>query len=137
MGAIQTAGFLSALRIEDDDGLPYLVIAPLVYDSVLLNRSIVVPVGFRTDLASIPRALWNILPKSSRYDRAAVVHDWLYWRAPADVTRAQADAVFREAMASLGVAAVTRWAMYLAVRVNAGAVWARYRAQDGAGAAHV
>lgn len=42
------------------------------------TSTITVPIGFDTNLASVPRAFWNIM---SPWDvaRAAVVHDFLYW----------------------------------------------------------
>jgi len=43
-----------------------------------LTGLIVVPSGFLTDLASIPRLFWNILPPFGKYTRAAVIHDFLY-----------------------------------------------------------
>lgn len=37
-----------------------------------------VPTGFVTDLASVPRCFWPILPPFGNYTEAAVVHDYLY-----------------------------------------------------------
>lgn len=127
------SAFTTKLVFEDDDGLPFTLTAALVYQSVILARVVTVPSGFKTDLASIPRPLWNILPPVGRYDRAAVVHDLLYQQAPNGVTRAQADSVLREAMDVCGVSAVTRWLIYTGVRVGGGGVWARYRATVKAG----
>jgi len=42
-------------------------------------RSVDVPTGFVTDLASIPRIFWSALPKTGKYGHAAIVHDYLYW----------------------------------------------------------
>jgi hypothetical protein len=36
-----------------------------------------VPAGFQTDLASVPRLFWALLPPQGAYERAAVLHDWL------------------------------------------------------------
>ena len=38
---------------------------------------IIVPKGFRTDLASVPRPFWSIIPPMGRYSQAAVIHDYL------------------------------------------------------------
>ena len=91
-------------------------------------RLITVPAGFETDFASIPRGLWNILPKHGRQDKAAVLHDYLYVHN--GVTRAEADALFREAMEAEGVGRVARNAMYLGVRIGGGRTWDRYRAAE-------
>lgn len=84
-----------------------------------------VPRGFRTDLASIPRPLWSVLghPAGS-YAAAAVVHDWLYAWQP--VTRARADALFLEGMGVLGVPWAQRRALYLGVRAGGWAPWRRH-----------
>lgn len=79
---------------------------------------IVIPTGFVTDFASVPRALWNLLPPTGRYTRAAVIHDFLY-RTPGLCTRAQADAVLYEAMKyPCHVGFFTRWTIWAGVRVG-------------------
>src|SRR5258708_33483224 len=40
---------------------------------------ITVPVGFVTDLASVPRVFWSLLPPAARYSYPAIIHDYLYW----------------------------------------------------------
>lgn len=73
-----------------------------------------VPAGFVTDLASVPRALWSILPPHGQYAKAAIVHDYLYQQAIG--SKRYADDVFLEAMEVLGVARWRRMVMYWAVR---------------------
>lgn len=78
---------------------------------------IVVPAGFRTDFASIPRLLWPLIGHpAGRYAQAASLHDWLYRNHL--VSRAEADRIFREAMGTLGVPAWKRSLMWAAVRVG-------------------
>lgn len=84
--------------------------------------TIAVPAGFETDFASIPRVLWSIAPPMGQWGLAAVVHDFCYRTGLLE--RKEADRVFLEAMADLGVRWITRWAMYLAVRA---AGWTAYR----------
>ena len=38
----------------------------------------VIPAGFVTDFASVPRLLWPLIPSMGAYWYAALVHDWLY-----------------------------------------------------------
>lgn len=123
-----TSAFRTRLIVEADGGLPYTLYMPLVYDSALLNWTITVPVGFRTDLASIPKALWNILPPMGRYTDAAVVHDACY-QLGLGLTRGQADSVLNEAMGVLGVGRFTRWTIYSGVRLGGWKVWNTYRAE--------
>jgi hypothetical protein len=73
----------------------------------------VVPAGSYTDFASIPRGLWSLFPKDD-YAQAAVIHDWAYQTKA--LTRATADAVFKEGLAVLGAPRWKQWVLYLAVR---------------------
>jgi hypothetical protein len=87
------------------------------------GRTILVPAGFVTDFASIPRFFWRLLPPTGRYGKAAVIHDFLYRTPTAPFTRAEADQVFADAMADLGVRAATRRAMWAAVRTFGGGAY--------------
>lgn len=87
----------------------------------------VVPAGFVTDFASVPRFLWSIFPPHGRYSPAAVFHDWLYQYGP--LTRAGADKAFLESMAALKVPLWQRLAMYAGVRLGGGVAWEKYRAK--------
>lgn len=125
--------FLSELIMLDDNGLPYTLYQALLYRCQLLNTVIEVPRKFKTDLASIPRGLWNVLPKSAKYDKAAVVHDFLYGQGKTGnrfVTRQEADAVLREAMKVCGVGPKTCFAIYWGVRVGGVLTWRNYRKND-------
>ena len=48
---------------------------------------VVVPTGFVTDLASIPRVFWSVLRPDGEYAYAAVIHDYLYWVSNDNQTR--------------------------------------------------
>lgn len=85
------------------------------------GMTIKVPRGFETDLASVPRVLWNVFPPWDTYGPAAVVHDWLYWSQP--VTRDEADAIFREAMSVLLVPRWKAWSIYLGVHLGGQHAW--------------
>ena len=124
------SAFLTKLVFTTEDGgLPFTLIEPLVYQSDL-DGLITVPAGYRTDLASVPRALWSLIPPFGRYSGPAVVHDRLCDQGHA--TRPLADAVFNEAMIVTGVPAALRWLMYTAVRIAGQSTWERYRARDAA-----
>ena len=87
-----------------------------------------VPAGFITDFASVPRALWSIIPPHGKYSPAAVLHDYLYFTAM--FPRAYADDIFLDAMRDLGVAMWKRWAMYAGVRVGGWVGWNAYRREQ-------
>jgi len=76
---------------------------------------VTVPVGFRTDFASVPRLLWSIIPPIGTYSGAAVIHDYLYTQHPAG--RKWCDAVFDCLMKEDGVGWIERKIMWVAVRI--------------------
>lgn len=106
---------------------------------------IIVPEDFVTDFASIPRFLWSIYPPTGRYQRAAVIHDWLYIchysnRSPLFYStidknkrvnlpkepyndRKYCDDLFLSVMKQDGVSARTRYTLYSSVRMFAGGLW--------------
>lgn len=78
--------------------------------------SVVVPAGFVTDLASIPRVFWSLLPTDGVYTFPAIVNDYLYWTQTQ--TRETADDVFLYGMNDMGVSKVVAQAIYLAVQAE-------------------
>ncbi len=82
-----------------------------------------VPIGFKTDLASIPRLLRALYPKHGLQTRAAVVHDYLYSARNHRYSRLEADTIFYQAMLELGVRKSKAWVMYRAVRMFGGAAY--------------
>lgn len=87
-----------------------------------------IPSDFVTDLASVPRIFWAILPPTGVYERAAVLHDVLCVRLrvahqhggrPPQVNARDTDGLFRRVMRECGVGFLTRWAMWTGVRWGA------------------
>lgn len=75
-----------------------------------------VPQGFTTDLASIPRILWSIYsPNKANTIPAAVIHDYLYF-CPGEMTRAEADSIFYDALIYKHVKTRTAFKYWIAVR---------------------
>ncbi|EHT5012411.1 DUF1353 domain-containing protein [Salmonella enterica] len=74
-----------------------------------------VPAGFITDLATIPRIFWTLLPPDGKYAKAAIIHDYLYDNALR--TKREADLIFLDGMTVLGVPRWKRMIMYYAVRL--------------------
>jgi hypothetical protein len=123
------SAFLDTLALtDDDDGVHMLLMMPLRYQSDRLKRELLVPAGFQTDFASVPRALWNVLPPHGRYDRAAVLHDFFYQTGGLD--RGEADGVLLEAMNVCHVARWQRWTIYAGVRAGGWATWRKYRRRE-------
>lgn len=111
--------FLDPLILKYLDGRDWELVSPFNYQTDVFpvsRRPIKIPAGFLTDFASVPRLLWNVMPPTGMYGKAAVIHDYLY-RTPQMATRAEADNVFKEAMQALGVGWWTRQVMYRGVRL--------------------
>ncbi len=89
------------------------------------GEEFVVPTGFVTDFASIPRPFWWLLPKWARYGNAAVVHDFNYWEQKID--RKAADRAMVEGMQDLSVGKLTRTIIYFFLRVFGGFAWRKNR----------
>ncbi|EEG7362757.1 DUF1353 domain-containing protein [Salmonella enterica] len=82
------------------------------------NDVIEVPAGFVTDLATIPRIFWILLPPDGKYAKAAkaaIIHDYLYDNALR--TKKEADLIFLDCMTVLGVPRRKRIIMYYAVKL--------------------
>ena len=78
--------------------------------------SVVVPKGFISDLTSIPRLLWWLLPPDGPYQEAAVVHDYLY--SLPEVPRWICDAMFRHVMQAMDVPLRKRVPLFYGVRIG-------------------
>ena len=123
------------VTLQFQDGHRWIVRAPIDWDDPDHNWTVTVPAGFVTDLASVPRGLWPLMPPSGRYAPAAIVHDYLYQHQRVGdvvISRGYADSVLRRASGDLGVPWRIRWPMYLGVRSFGWAIWRHYRGQDAA-----
>lgn len=92
------------------------------------DLTIVVPAGFSTDFASVPRIFWSILPPWGPYAPAAIVHDYLY--VTGIIPKKQADDIFLKIMKNLKVSKWKRNTMYQAVKLGGGEAWDEYRKKD-------
>jgi hypothetical protein len=131
-----TVKILDPLRLDlrdTDSQVRATLLEPIRYDlrqvgtdADYFYRTITVPAGFPTDLASIPRPLWSI-PGFSPFDRIArpaVLHDWLYRNGfRLGLTRADADDILAAAMLADGEGWVVRNLVWLGVRAGGGSHW--------------
>jgi len=117
--------FLTELDVTPvQDGRHWKLLSPFKYcaDLGADGELITVPAGFISDLASIPRFLWDLYPPEGQWDWGAVVHDYLYVMAGVipgatrTYSKLDADNIFRDALALQGVGPITRNLMYAAVR---------------------
>jgi hypothetical protein len=114
-----TPMFLSPLRVEQLDKDNWKLLDTLRFYSVELGRMILVPTGFVTDFASVPRLPFIYWATGGTAEAPAVLHDWLYRTGAESVTRKQADAVFSEAIISREYYWKLRaWSMWAGVRIG-------------------
>lgn len=99
--------------------------APLVWCDPLFGK-LVVPAGFVTDLASIPRLFRNLpwLDTNGLSRRPAVTHDWLYGSVRGRRYGKQfADSFLRTALISEGATQFTVGCFYQGVNLFGGSSW--------------
>lgn len=112
------AQFLSTLQVEQIDEKNWRLLNPLRYYSAILDREVVVPAGFVSDFASVPRLPFLYWLAAGKFQAAAVLHDWFYRTDTEDITRATADALLAEAMQALGYWKIRAWFVWLGVRLG-------------------
>lgn len=112
------ARFLTGLRVQlNDDEKTWTLLSDLVYETDIKRGCgqfvIVVPAGFVTDFASVPRLPLVYTVAGNIGHRAAVVHDWLYHNGIG--TKSEADDIFCEALGVSNVDDFVKEAMHAAV----------------------
>ena len=106
------------------DDHDWIVLKPIVYIIGDTNDHIIVPAGFVTDLASIPKEFWGppwYLTPTGQYGRAAIIHDYLYWTQKC--TRGQADRLLVIAMKESGVKGFDEFAIYRGLKIGGKSGW--------------
>lgn len=106
--------FITDLIVRELTGGKKQLTLPLIYTDKD-NKTFVVPLGFITDYASVPRLPFLYLVFSGVANRAATLHDFFYscsW-----VPRKRADSDFLAAMITEGTPKWKAYAMYYAVRL--------------------
>ena len=104
----------------------FSLIAAVAYESDRLGGVVLVPAGYVTDLASVPKLPLAWLAAGGTGTEAAVIHDFLYTTHAFNdepISRATADAVFREAIAASQDKTAPGWLMWLAVRIGGSGAW--------------
>jgi hypothetical protein len=82
---------------------------------------ITVPAGFETDFASIPKIFMPFLKWRDKFNKAAVVHDYLY--STKEVDRKTADRIFLEGLVILGIPKWKAYLFYIVVRLFGWTHW--------------
>lgn len=85
------------------------------------DQKIIIPAGYITDFATVPRLLWSIIPPIGRHNRAALLHDYLYDNRIG--SRIFADKLFKKILLEDGVGRLKAEIMYLGVRIGGRKWW--------------
>lgn len=115
-------------RLKDDES--WILTEDMIYNSDLVGK-VVVPAGFETDLASVPRlpiiyTLWG-----SRAHREAVVHDYLFRVDSVPlVSFNEANLTLLESMTCLGKPWYIRYPMYWGVCFGSYPFYHKYKVED-------
>ncbi len=92
------------------------------------GRRFMVPKGFVTDLASVPRLVPGIVRVLFRGPlqtaHAAILHDWLYKTKA--MSRRKADALFYEALRATKEGRAGAWLMWAGVRLGGWVPWSKH-----------
>jgi hypothetical protein len=100
----------------------WIVRTPMIYETP--EGQFVVPAGYLTDHASVPRVFTNIVPPvQSEVAEASVLHDWLYNKDSEDVPREFADLCLRELTIAKGGSTSLAYTAYTAVRLGGGSLY--------------
>lgn len=100
----------------------YEVAEDCAFGAVLITK------GFTTDFASVPQAVWWLIPPHGKAAIPSIVHDYMYQVPDSHVlTRKQVDGIWLELMQKSGVPTWQRYTMYAFVRAFGSGVWKRYR----------
>jgi len=95
----------------------YRLIRPVIYQG--RRDTFVVPAGFVTDLASVPRWFTWLIARDGLHTPAAILHDYLCVEAHGGrFARRDADGIFRRVLREEGVPTASRWVLWAAVRVG-------------------
>jgi Protein of unknown function (DUF1353) len=107
------------LRVERVSDEEWMLLGPLRYEGNTDRWT--VPIGFRTDFASVPRAAVWLVPRFGVYTYAAVLHDY-FCRVgihAGAISAVDADGVFRRVLGELGTPTFLRWLIWCGVRWSA------------------
>lgn len=104
---------------EDERGNVFTLLRPIA------SSGLIVPAGFESDGASVPRLLWGVVfPRDDRKALfGAIVHDFIYRTHPEKWTRADADEVFLYLLQQGGVSYIRRTRAYVGVRLFGRSSW--------------
>lgn len=101
----------------------YILTSVLIWECS--KYKIEVPIGFKTDLVTVPNLLGKYFPSTSPISKAAVLHDFVY--ATGIMSKYEADLLFYKAMEAAGVSVELKTIAYTAVTLFASIPWYQWK----------
>ena len=102
-----------------------IMLTKAVFHRLINNKQIIVPIGFITNGASVPKLLRGIYSQQGKYLVPAIIHDYLYENNL--YTREFADRQFLIDMGRTNTNKFTKWLFYYIVRIFGGLNWNKYK----------
>jgi hypothetical protein len=111
--------FTTPLKVQYIDGKKWKLVSDLIFRYIRDGNvyHITIPTGFVTDFASIPRWLWVIAGNRGKYNKAAVLHDYLY--KTQIMSRKESDRLYRKMM----IPVLPKWKVHAAYYVVRAVSW--------------
>lgn len=118
---IKTPSLLIEVRWIHKDGMLLKTLEPIVYyRKGERTNEIIVPQGYTSDGATIPKLFWFVLSPFEDYLKCCILHDYLCDLFHLGMLeRKECDVIFLEAMEQTGIKKSTRIALYFFVRLYA------------------
>ncbi len=101
--------------VEPVDAVTWRLVERLIYRGE--EEIFLIPAGYVTDFATVPRVAVWLIPRFGSYTKAAILHDFLL--TDTEVSSVDADNLFRRALRELGVPPWRRTLMWTGVRWGA------------------
>lgn len=119
--------FLELLDMSKTEDPTFSLMTDVVY-LLKINGEIVetvIPQGFKTDFASVPKKFRSIIGNVNKFNRVWLLHDWMYdKRCDIKLTRKESDDILKDLLSDFGMGTIDTWLTYTSVRLFGGS---RYR----------
>lgn len=109
---------------EDSPDFELLVDTQVVFDYLGLTYHTLIPAGWNTDFGSVPSMVRWIVPNMGKWDKAYVLHDWMYTKGcPLNLSKNDADIILWKNLKELGMASWKANLVYQCVRYGGQGKW--------------
>lgn len=118
-----TPEFLELIDMSNSEDPKFQLSTDVLYifkfkDQVLTS---VIPQGFKTDFASVPKKFRNVIGNVNKYNKIWLLHDWLYSKnCDFKVSRKEADDILKDLLDQKGMNGLDQWLTYTSVRIFGG-----------------